>query len=329
MLHLVRSLALLAPLLATASCVGGLENDLFSGHASVDGTLPGPIDSARAWVAIDGQPRLAGGVASDGSFSIANVPVGQRVVLASNGVASASEQQLLVLAERPNPVVVEWSAGATIQGQIFFEGDDLARRADVGIAGLPLQTKTAVDGHFKLPALPAGCYDVYVRHPLHRESRTETCVETGATSTVVLYLRLAPTTPTPTPDGGTPPLEPLCAPCQTHGECASGLCAIYSHASADEQICTQGCTEDAECPRGYICGDLEYNGMRGCVPPSASCSASANLGAECESAGDCGLDDSDGVCVEQHCTLRCEETHDCPDGQTCQLPSGGDDLVCA
>lgn len=320
-----RTLWLLLALLGAGGCLGGLENDIFRGTAAVDGTLPTPFDRSRAWVAIDGNPRLLGVIEADGRFTIASVPAGAQRLVASNGLADAAEQDLLVLSERSNRVDLAWRLGAIVRGQLFLEDDDLARRADIGLVGLPLQDKSAVDDRFEFGALPAGCYTVWARHPLHEESRTDVCVDAGDSADVVLYLRSAPVTPTP--DGGSVELRPLCAPCLSGSECASGVCATYRHPTADEQVCTQPCNEDTDCPIGFDCDELEYGGALACVPHEASCSAYANVGASCAGAGDCGVGEEDGSCVDQHCTLSCEETRDCPSGLSCQ-PLDDSESVC-
>ncbi len=307
--------------IGVTGCLGGLDNELFVGEGSVQGQLEGALDSASAWVTVEDQPELVAAVAADGSFELSGVAAGERTLLASTGLDEASRQRLTVLARADNQVRLRATQGAVLRGAVSLAGDDLSRRPELGFQALPVRTKTEPAGEVELAGLPSGCFEVWASHPTHQRATREVCLTAGETATFSLRLMRS--------EGNGDSSGELCAPCSAGEDCSSGQCTAYSSSGADEQVCTQSCSVDENCPLGFRCEELEGgSGERICLPHEMSCTALANVGASCGEDPDCGLDDEDGQCVDGRCVARCEEPRDCPTGMQCVVESGENESIC-
>ncbi|MCB9591570.1 MAG: matrixin family metalloprotease [Sandaracinaceae bacterium] len=98
-------------------------------------------------------------------------------------------------------------------------------------------------------------------------------------------------------------------PCETNGDCTTGICATRDEGN----FCTDFCTPTAPCPSGFSCtpaGDAMV-----CVPDGGG------LGQGCMSNEDC----VSGICATEggdtYCSRLCDDAAPCPMGYNC-LPTG-------
>ena len=100
------------------------------------------------------------------------------------------------------------------------------------------------------------------------------------------------------------------------GKVCTSTTGFYCATVGDDQMCTKSCSEDSDCPDGYLCRDLPSVGDS-CWP-----AGSLDFGLPCRGSYDCmaGL-----VCLrkdlEPSCTYVCP--HSCPDKNECQLSDDG------
>lgn len=316
-----------AALLVAGGC-GGLTNGPFVHDGNLVGIIDAPVDVNHGWVQARSSdatsPALTVQFKSDGHFEIEGLRPGQVQILASTGLGRAVSRTVTIFGDRDNVFHLTSVEGASVAGIATLDGDANGIATVVGVKSLPVSVQAGEDGRFRIDGLPAGCYQIYGRHPTHHESTVSVCLSSGKTSTVSLHL-LASTTPT---------AVPLCQPCVQSGECGTGgRCVLEFIHDVSEFVCSHGCTADTDCPGGYTCQALADGSGEVCLPASASCTALRDAKAKKSCAADAmcslaGSTEEDGLCVSGTCTLPCSDDSECLDGTTCSGVSDTGVNVC-
>lgn len=110
--------------------------------------------------------------------------------------------------------------------------------------------------------------------------------------------------------------------CDKDIECRWGMCGRPSYyKDSDRGICTRPCSEDFDCPDGYVCEDMlsvdEGLGYRGCVKYQ---DVKKDIGEFCTYSPD---ECKSGICVDHndssipYCSSDCSDDTDCPLGYSC------------
>ncbi|MBS2031864.1 MAG: hypothetical protein JST54_28465 [Deltaproteobacteria bacterium] len=276
-------------LLALAGCVGGLNNKPLE-QGSVSGQLVG-AGSAQALVFISGHHELATTSAADGSFTIANVPLGPFQLVASAS-ASAGQGGGTMAAGGANVGALNLSAapGFVINVRRAFAN---ASGAQVSIVGTPLSGVTGDDGVARLGALPVGCYELQVVLASGETDAHSSCSESSEAEHDDHFDFDS--------DGGEGDTDGGWD-CRTGAGCNNGL-----HCDPNDGQC-YACVQDQDCGGpGSVCHEHQ------CVAQVQGC-------ATCAGDFDCG---PGGRCVSAFssmiCEFACQQDADC--GQPCGHPS--------
>ncbi|HYH95345.1 carboxypeptidase-like regulatory domain-containing protein [Hyalangium sp.] len=334
-----------------ASGCGGLDNAPFR-RGTVHGQLS-EWDPSVALVSVMGAPSLRSTVASDGSFTIEQVPAGAAELFI---VASASKALRV-------PVTIQGGQSVSVGPLTPKEASFLSVRvkapshervstAKVTLMGTPVeQVQLDPSGRLLMGPLPAGCYTLALSLTGFPDVNSAICVEESERKDVKVKL--------PPPSSGcavtgcsddflcasdgqciectedsqcAPGFSchgsrcegegPLCAPCDGDWQCQAGASCL-EHAE-DTMACVGSCKDADDCEEGFTCQASQ------CLPDPArfmGCQAYRQLGAACESDDHCrNLGLVAGLCHEEICTLRCTSGRECPEGFSCEMDSG--DRVC-
>lgn len=107
--------------------------------------------------------------------------------------------------------------------------------------------------------------------------------------------------------------------CEQHGDCVTNLCP-------ESKICTRPCKRDKDCPRGYVCEDVQFNingnivTLKGCVGRYYTYGRMGDICNEniaCQKGLFCIKDDPD--LPSPICTRECSSQEECIDNYECRI----------
>jgi hypothetical protein len=319
---MMRSLLLLALAATTASCFGGLDNRPFepgAGGAELKGTLMGPIDTTRAYVALVDHPGLMASVDTQGRFAFSStLAPGAYDLAASTGMGHATRRSITLYAMRTLNLALEPELGATVHGQVRTDVTSTSA-AIVRLDMLPVETASSpTTGTFELDSLPPGPIAMIVSELGFGSVTVDLDLASGSSTTTEVHLRAQ--------GAG------VCSACTSDHQCASRTCGSFqsTHYMTIEQSCVSPCGHTGTCDPGFRCTpDLTMHTRSVCVPVSTTCAAFVSLldHSSCTADAMCGMGIQDGICRSQQCTVTCFAGQvDCPFGTSCvvdhQDPNG-------
>jgi hypothetical protein len=297
----------------TSACFGGLDNRPFepgSGPAELQGSIAGPIDPARAYVAILDPRGLVAPVDASGRFAFtATLAPGMLEIAASTGLGNATRREVTLYAARTLDLSLSPEPGASISGVVRVDVSSTTAPS-VRVEDLPVETHAALaGGAFELTSLPPGPIHLVASEPGFESAAVDLDPGSGTSTRAELHLvALGANT---------------CGACVSDRECKRRVCGAFAsaHFMITEHACASECGSGGSCPSGFRCtADQSAPARSICVPASTTCAAFASLesSAQCSADAMCGMGISDGICRTNHCTVACFNGQtDCPFGTMC------------
>jgi hypothetical protein len=297
----------------SASCFGGFDNrplEPGSGGSGLRGSIAGPIDVDRAYVAVVGRSDLVAALDARGVFSFsATLAPGMYEIAASTGLGRATRRPVTLYPTRTLDLAIDPELGGTIHGRVELDVTSTTA-ATVRIEGLPVETRAAIDtGVFELTSVPPGQIRLIVSEPGFETTLVDLDLASGTSTNAHPHLAAHG--------------EGVCGACTDDHSCASRVCGSFETMlyGITEHSCVTLCGHDGSCDPGFRCAhDLSMPSRSICVPADTTCAAFASLYAHAECTLDtmCGRGIGDGICRGSRCTVSCFDGQAaCPFGTTC------------
>ncbi|HUK66607.1 MAG TPA: hypothetical protein VLV17_07235 [Anaeromyxobacteraceae bacterium] len=287
--------ALLVVFLAQLSACGGIDTpDL--GQGQVQGRLIGAFQQGSAYAYVLGAPATQALIASDGSYTIENAPVGPGQVVLYDGAARAGTVSVQV---RPAARVVladvdvkHLAVARTIYAAVSCSGGSSGANARYDVEGAALAAPATGEVATLFP-LPPGLFTVQAS--LAGFSGSPIAVDLTERTSAQVEFGLG----VDEGDGD-------------HRGCLSNSCSAGLFCASDGRC--YACTSDAQCGAGAECLDH----LCAASTPRPSCGP-------CASSSDCspGPSGQAAMCVMsppdvEVCSYACTSSSDCPAGFSCQ-----------
>ena len=108
-------------------------------------------------------------------------------------------------------------------------------------------------------------------------------------------------------------------PCEEHDDCWYKICLKDS--SSEGRRCAKGCTEDAQCPTGFVCSLKDTGYPSACTPVEGYLCQHCATDEDCEIPGHWNVICADVGLAGKRCTRLCSQP--CPSGFSCNLGTWG------
>jgi hypothetical protein len=265
------------------------------GHGAVTGSIAG-ARAGQAYAYVLGSPEILAWAATDGTFRLDRVPVGQAVIVLFDGDRGAETVPLRVDAASESHV----DLGRPLEpaGAILASASPLGGHRATGLTftveGTPLQSVRGEGGAYLFP-LPAGTFTVRLEEPGYSARSVSASIDAGTSNELALDL-----------DVNEQDQHPGCL----SSGCENGLVCAPTDGRCYACVSNADCSGGTCDPTGHRC---MYGGGAG--PVCAACTVAANC-----SAGPAG---ETAVCAPVaagpgYCTHACGGPQDCPSGYDCQ-----------